>query len=94
MNEELVEKMQTAISGLPADKVASFHARFLAYLAADLVDDLRAVGDVSFCDYDAMALSAKMNVTRADTIAFLVEAARQGNERAQKALRDEFGMSA
>ena len=56
MNEDLVAKMQTAISGLPVDKVASFHARFLAYLEAGLGDELRATGDVEFGDCDAMAL--------------------------------------
>ncbi len=57
MNEELVGKMQTAISGLPADKVASFHARFLAYLDAGLGGDLRAAGDIEFGHGDAQALS-------------------------------------
>jgi len=56
MSEDLVAKMQMAISGLPADKVASFHARFLAYLEAGLGEDLRAAGDVEFGDCDAMAL--------------------------------------
>ncbi|MBS4019530.1 MAG: hypothetical protein KGZ68_14985 [Dechloromonas sp.] len=56
MTDDLVVKMQTAISGLPVDKVASFHARFLAYLEAGLVDDLRALSDVEFGDCDAMAL--------------------------------------
>jgi len=56
MNEDLITKMQTAIAGLPTEKVASFHARFLAYLDAGLGDDLRALGDVEFGDCDAMAL--------------------------------------
>lgn len=56
MNENLVTRMQQVISGLPVDKVASFHARFLAYLDAGLGDELRALGDVEFGDCDAMAL--------------------------------------
>lgn len=56
MTEDLVAKMQAAIAGLPVDKVASFHARFLAYLEAGLGEDLRAAGDVEFGDCDAMAL--------------------------------------
>jgi hypothetical protein len=56
MAEDLVSRMQKAILGLPVDKIASFHARFLAYLDAGLGEDLRALGDVEFGDCDAMAL--------------------------------------
>lgn len=55
-NEDMVAKMQKAIAGLPGDKVASFHARFLAYFEAGLGEDLRAAGDVEFGDCDAIAL--------------------------------------
>ncbi|MFO1126383.1 MAG: hypothetical protein U1E25_14640 [Methylocystis sp.] len=56
MNEELIAKMQTAIAELPVDKVASFHARFLAYLSAGLADELIAESDIEFGNCDAMAL--------------------------------------
>ncbi|MFA7308180.1 MAG: hypothetical protein WC026_16080 [Hyphomicrobium sp.] len=56
MSEELISRMQVAISGLPTDKLASFHARFIAYLEAGLCDDLRVLGDVEFGDCDARAL--------------------------------------
>lgn len=56
MNEELITKMVAAISNLTREKMASFHARFLAYLDAELADDLRAEGDVEFGHCDAMAL--------------------------------------
>jgi hypothetical protein len=56
MTEDLVAKMQAAIAALPVDKVASFHARFLAYIEAGLGEDLRAAGDAEFGDCDAMAL--------------------------------------
>ncbi len=56
MNEELIAKMQVAIVDLPVEKVANFHARFLAYLEAGIGDDLRAAGDIEFGNYDAAAL--------------------------------------
>jgi hypothetical protein len=56
ISEDFVSKMQEAVRGLPVDKIASFHARFIAYLNAGLGDDLRAIGDVEFGDCDAMAL--------------------------------------
>lgn len=56
MNEELIAKMQTAITDLPIDLVGSFHARFIAYLAAGLSDELSAEGHVEFGHCDAIAL--------------------------------------
>jgi hypothetical protein len=65
MSDDLVSKMQTALAGMPVDKVASFHARFLAYLDAGLGDELRAAGDVEFGDCDAMALQVVWRERRA-----------------------------
>lgn len=63
-SDELVSRMQAAISGLPVDKVASFHARFLAYLEAGLADELLAAGDVEFGHCDAQALGAAWKARR------------------------------
>jgi hypothetical protein len=65
MSEDLVSKMQKVVRGLPVDKIASFHAHFLAYLDAGLGDDLRALGDVEFGDCDAMALQVVWRERRA-----------------------------
>lgn len=63
-SDELASRMHAAISGLPEDKVASFHARFLAYLEAGLGDDLRSLGDAEFGHCDAQALSAAWKARR------------------------------
>ena len=65
MSEDLAVKMQAAISGLPVDKVASFHARFLAYLEAGLGDEILSAGDAEFGNCDAMALQIVWRERRA-----------------------------
>jgi hypothetical protein len=57
MNEELIEKMRATIADLAPEKMASFHARFLAYLDAGLGDELREAGWIEFGHCDAMALN-------------------------------------